>query len=194
MSMTPELYSISALAVELGMDRRTVAAKLKDLQPAEVKGRVKKYKMVDALAAIRGGGAEGALDLSQETARLRRAQAEKTEIEVARLRGELLAGKEVARATAGYIIACRSRLLSMPPRLAQRAASLFGCDPREAEELLADGVHEALGELQRMESHDYGLADSDGSADESEQALGTASAADRKRVGRPKSSAGRRKQ
>src|SRR4051794_28078550 len=33
MSMTPRLYSISGLAVELRKDRRTVAAKLRAIQP-----------------------------------------------------------------------------------------------------------------------------------------------------------------
>jgi hypothetical protein len=33
MSMTPRLWSISALAVELCVDRRTVATKLRSVQP-----------------------------------------------------------------------------------------------------------------------------------------------------------------
>src|SRR6202453_2605678 len=33
MAMLPQLFSLSGLAVELGLDRRTVAAKLRDVRP-----------------------------------------------------------------------------------------------------------------------------------------------------------------
>ena len=33
MAMTPTLWSISGLAIELALDRRTVAAKLRDVPP-----------------------------------------------------------------------------------------------------------------------------------------------------------------
>lgn len=47
MSMTPNLYTISGLAVEWGKDRRTVARKISNVQPAEVKGKVKYYRLAD---------------------------------------------------------------------------------------------------------------------------------------------------
>lgn len=40
MAMTPGLWSLSALAVELDLDRRTVAKRLRDVPPAgEVRGK-----------------------------------------------------------------------------------------------------------------------------------------------------------
>ena len=52
MAMTPALYSISGLATEFRMDRRTVAKRLADLRPAEVRGRTRLYRLSDAAQAL----------------------------------------------------------------------------------------------------------------------------------------------
>jgi hypothetical protein len=53
MSMTPRLWSISALAVELCVDRRTVATKLRSVQPdGEVRGNPA-WHLTTALDALR---------------------------------------------------------------------------------------------------------------------------------------------
>ena len=53
MSMQSKLWSINALSIELNMDRRTLAKKLEDLPPAEIKkvgNRVeKKWKLHDVI-------------------------------------------------------------------------------------------------------------------------------------------------
>ena len=55
MSMQPQTYSINALAVEIGLDRRTLARRLADVPPAEAHGRVKRWRLRDVLAALDGG-------------------------------------------------------------------------------------------------------------------------------------------
>ena len=52
MDMTPGLYSVNALATELGIDRRTLAKRLALVPPTEVRGRVKRWRLRDALDAI----------------------------------------------------------------------------------------------------------------------------------------------
>src|SRR5690348_7187705 len=53
--MTPRLWSISALAVELGLDRRTVAARLRDVPAAGGLHGKPAWRLTDALAALEGG-------------------------------------------------------------------------------------------------------------------------------------------
>ena len=38
-------WSINALAGELGLDRRTLTRRLQDVRPAEVSGRMKRYRL-----------------------------------------------------------------------------------------------------------------------------------------------------
>jgi hypothetical protein len=53
MSMTPRLWSISALAVELCVDRRTVATKLRSVQPdGQLRGKPA-WRLATALDALR---------------------------------------------------------------------------------------------------------------------------------------------
>lgn len=49
MAMQPQRWSISALSVELGMDRRTIAKRLADLRPIAEENGVKYYSLRDAL-------------------------------------------------------------------------------------------------------------------------------------------------
>ncbi len=55
MSMTPKLWSISALAVELDMDRRTVAARLRNVRGDGQLNGSSAWHLTTALSALRGG-------------------------------------------------------------------------------------------------------------------------------------------
>ncbi len=52
MPMTPKGWSISALAVELNMDRRTVAARLRDVPPSGTERGHAVWRLPDAVAAV----------------------------------------------------------------------------------------------------------------------------------------------
>jgi hypothetical protein len=55
MAMTPQLFSISGLAVELGLDRRTVATRLRDVRPDGVLPRGSPgWRLATALRALKG--------------------------------------------------------------------------------------------------------------------------------------------
>ena len=55
MAMTARLWSISALSVELNMDRRTVAAKLRNVPPAGKLGKHDAWRLTDVLPVLIGG-------------------------------------------------------------------------------------------------------------------------------------------
>lgn len=200
MAMKPQLWSISGLAVEFGLDRRTVAKRLENVQPAEGTGRSARYRMAAAAGAIwgpAGGGraseseADEPLDLTAQRARLAKFQADKTELEVSVLRGDLIPGEIVKATWEDYIAAVRAKLVGLPSTAAPRVA---GGSLREVELELRDLVYQALAELKDYDPGDYQpgrgrQADPGVGAED-----GASSAADGERVGRRSPRAQPRKQ
>lgn len=162
--MVARLWSVSALAVELGLDRRTIAARLAEVAPAARAGRGPRYRLADVIPAIYGappgtpdapagpGPRLDRLNLTTESARLKRAQADKTELEVSVLRGELIPSETVSLVWSQFVSAARARVLAIPSTAAPR---VVGLTVREAEIELREMVRAALAELQEYESSDY---------------------------------------
>jgi phage terminase Nu1 subunit (DNA packaging protein) len=71
--------------------------------------------------------AAAGLDLTAERARLSKLQADKVEIELAELRGEVVRAEDVARVVQGHTMGARARLLSLPTKL----VALFSADARQ---------------------------------------------------------------
>lgn len=120
MALQTQLYSIQALSKELGRDRRTIANALDELTPDEVTAKGKRWRLLRVLrhppmARLLDLSFPGErLNLDQERARLARAQTEKAEIEVAKLRGSVVDVDSVARLIGKLVIDLRARLLSLP--------------------------------------------------------------------------------
>jgi len=142
--MVAEPLSISALAVLTGRDRRTISGRLKNIQPVRKEGKAQLYSPPEALPAIYFGGDEGALDLTHESARLKKAQADKTELEVLVVRGELIPAEDVAGAWADMVSAMRAKLLAMPCAI---CAVLVGLGMRDIEREIKDYLYNKLEEL-----------------------------------------------
>ncbi len=83
-------------------------------------------------------------DLASEKTRLTRAQADKTEIETARLKGDLVSLDDAERAWSALVGAFRAKMLTLAPRA---APAVLNKTEREAERILTDMVYEALAEL-----------------------------------------------
>jgi phage terminase Nu1 subunit (DNA packaging protein) len=84
------------------------------------------------------------LKLTDERARLAKLQADKVEIELAELRGEVVRADDVVKVMQAHVIAARSRLLALPSKL----VALFSPDMRPQTLALSDRViREALDEL-----------------------------------------------
>jgi phage terminase Nu1 subunit (DNA packaging protein) len=87
-----------------------------------------------------------AYDYEAERARLTKAQADKTELEVAELRGELISTPKALVQIESMVAAMRSKLLSMPTKVAAKLATT----PNElvkAQEAVRVEVNEALSEI-----------------------------------------------
>lgn len=83
-------------------------------------------------------------DLMTEKARLTRAQAEKTEIEISRLNGVLIPLADAERGWSAMVGAFRGKAVTIPPRA---APLLVGREESEIERILTDMIFEALAEL-----------------------------------------------
>lgn len=88
-------------------------------------------------------------ELYQEKVRLTRAQADKVELEIAEKEGDLVNAREIILAWSKYILACRSRMLGMPAKLAYELAGVSV--PTLVEEILREAIDEALEELGDVE-------------------------------------------
>jgi phage terminase Nu1 subunit (DNA packaging protein) len=157
MAMTPEKWSVSALAVEFQMDRRTVARRLAEVLPAGDGPNGRVYWMRDAApalvqAAAAAGQANGKLNLTDESARLKKMQADKAALEIAVMQAALIPAETVRGVWGGMLGACRQKLLSLPSTIAVRVEGLRrSAIQTEAERL----IHHAMNELKQYDAADY---------------------------------------
>ena len=147
--MAPRLWSVSGLATELHIDRRTVAKRLAALPPDETNGSVSRWLMAKAarrLLLVDGADPEAsALDV--ERTREAAARADKLELENATRREELVEVETVSLLWAKLTGETRNKLLGLPsavaPYLAGKTvpetAAILSEHIREALEALADG-------------------------------------------------------
>ena len=52
MALTPRTFTLSALEVELGIDRRTLGKRLANVRPASSRGKSKRWRLADVLGAL----------------------------------------------------------------------------------------------------------------------------------------------
>lgn len=97
-------------------------------------------------------------DAYLERARLLKAQADKTELEVKSMNGEVVPSEQVEMLWSGLVAAFRAKMLAMPTRCALRVMNLKTYP--EIESCLRDHVHEALTELSRYDPEQHSIIDS----------------------------------
>lgn len=99
------------------------------------------------VAAGRGGGEEQIVKATEEARRMK-AQADKAELEVAQMRGELVPADQIAEALNAAVMVMKTRLGAVPAK----AASAVGArDVAVAEKVIREHVNEALTELSQVE-------------------------------------------
>lgn len=116
MAMTPKGWSISALAVELGRDRRTVAAACANLTPMGREGKSDLYRLTDVLPILMGPGKPTTYDDAKT--RKMAAEAELAEAELARVRGSQVPIADTVKVIEEICIAIRAKCLSTPTKVA----------------------------------------------------------------------------
>jgi len=87
-----------------------------------------------------GGG-----DIAEEKTRLTKAQADKAELEVSELEGQLIPAQLVQDTWTDFVANARAKLLALPSKIAHQVIALD--KDAEAELLIKENVHDALSEL-----------------------------------------------
>lgn len=119
------------------------------------------YKINEAMATVSrvvdDDGEE--IDNSIEQALWTRARREKTELEVAIIKGELHRSEDVRAITSDMLSAFRSRLMSLPSKVAPLVLPMD--DLKEIEAVVKDNVHVALNEMKEYDPAEYYARSSD---------------------------------
>lgn len=91
------------------------------------------------------GSEDEELDGRHERARKAKAEADRIEFDLEIKQGKYVEAELVEYVLTGIISNCRAKLLAIPRKLAPTVATAQS--PNEIEEILTDGIHEALDEL-----------------------------------------------
>lgn len=180
------LETIGRLSELTGRAVNTVTQRLSSLAFTAKGARTRLYESQEALPLIfdMGEGGASVRDLTAERARLSSAQANKVEIEVEVLRGNLFKGDDIRRDLGELFTAFRARLLAIPTRAAQQVAAPDKFV--EVADLFTLLIEEALSELANFRPSVSAVG---GSAPDTQ----TPAEIDDKPVGRPRAAAKPRK-
>ena len=182
------LHKVAVIARFLNLTERRVQQLARDgIIPKAEKGKYDLVRCVQQyvryLQDRAYGNADAPRDTHHERARLIKAQADKTELEVAALRNQLIPIEAIEHDWMQQVSACRMRLLAIPSKSAFQIAALK--EPSEIERFLKRAIYEALSEL----AHDDALPEADA---KSPAGVDAAAGTDRKPVGgrKPKTKPG----
>lgn len=152
MAMQAQRWTANALAVEFDISHRVTAKRLQAIQPCETKGRNKYYLMADAAPCLLQVDSPDDLDLTQERARLAKAQADKTELQLDVDKGKLIPAELVEEIWSNVITAVRARLLALPSKVSPMLAL---ASEAEMESELQAQIYETLTEMSEIPEHEY---------------------------------------
>lgn len=155
--MATTRYPISTMAKVLNLTERRVQQLARDgIIPKPEKG---KYDLIPCVIAYikylqeRSVGKDAApQDTHLQRARLLKAQAEKTELELATMRGNQVTVEQVEKDWMSMVTTVRSKLLAMPSKLAFQVITFD--KPHEAETCIKRAVYETLTELADPNSYE----------------------------------------
>mgnify|MGYP003642575460 FL=1 len=147
-----------------------------------------KYDLVATVRKVleatkNGSNSDEGHDFQIEKARLTKAQADKAEMEVSELSGDLVQVEDVVDEWQSQLMDMKGKLLSIPSKLATLVADMGS--PAEVQELIDDYIREALLEL----SNYAGERQHTSHATSGESSSQATTKADDKRMGRPRKKA-----
>ena len=150
---------VATLAKLFNLTERRVQQMARDgIIPKPEKGRYDLIACVQGYIKYLQDRATGRGDIEPqdtyiERARLLKAQADKTELEVKAMNGKLMATEQVELLWAGLVTSFRARMLALPVRCAHLLLNLKTYP--EIEGCLREHVHEALIELSRYDPEQH---------------------------------------
>lgn len=145
--MSLAVLNVSQLAEITKKDRRTVTKELAGLAAVPGPKNSKQYNAIDSLKILLSGGSDSEIEKSllEESLRIERAKREKIEMEVAKLRGELIPIETVVKDLEMACSYVRAQLFSLPNKLSMPLAIIS--DPALVNSKLHNALSECLTEL-----------------------------------------------
>lgn len=144
-----EYLSISQLYDLTGKDRATIAQRLKDIEPIMRKrDSAKTYEKTEALTLIFGSADAIGESLAKE--RRAKAEAEKAEILVSKLKGELVSVDSMKSAASELVKTLYTRTVRVFPSVI--AQKIVGKEAIEVEAILREGLADIFNELKTLPS------------------------------------------
>ena len=146
MTTQNDRYTATRLSAELGIDNRKMRDILTAVNPVEVKGQRKYYILRDVLPHVaKHVGAPNVIDINEARARKTEAEAEMAELELLEKKGDLLPMQQVVDTWLDMVAACRTKMLSMPAKLAPVVAVEEA--PAVCKQIIEEQIIEALDEI-----------------------------------------------
>lgn len=136
--------SVTQLYDLTGVDRRTIKDRLAGLIPRK-EGKALMYDAREALPLIMGTSEGDAKRLLAEELRYQIAQADKLDLQVQQMRGELIPAGDVSLAAQKRFAAVRGGLLAISTKVASELSTIN--DPIEIKAILDDRINETLEEI-----------------------------------------------
>ena len=151
MAMQGELFTQHALAKHCGWSYQRMGSLLQAVQPRKSDPKAngtetRYYHLGDVFDALLVKAGNEDLDAAYERARKDKAQADKTELEVARLKRQMVIWAAVEKAWGQMLSRLRSKLLTLPSKVAPLVQSSDG-EYATIAEIVRGGVNDALREL-----------------------------------------------
>lgn len=177
--------SINQLCQLTGSSYRTIKKRLSRLDPISEDGRTLFFDPKRALPMIYGPAISAdedpldamVLDPVRQSARLAKARADKTELEIKILKREMIPAPEVETEWSALVIAFRAKMLTISSKAAQTITAAGKKDFHVVKGCIDELIYEALNELKDYEPSD-GQSDSVGDVES-----GTAAEIDRNSMG-----------
>lgn len=144
MAIKRQKFTISGLATELRRDKRTISTIIDEgkIEPCDTSGTYDLYYISDIVAAMI---CSEELNLQQEKAKLAREQRIQKKLQNDELEGVLVNKKTIMDDLAKHIIACRSHLRSVGPRV---APDCFAAETvSQVSKIIRTAIDEALEEI-----------------------------------------------
>jgi hypothetical protein len=146
MAYKPSEMTASQIQTELGIDGRKLGQYLARINPIRENGKFKYYLIQDVIEAIYKNKSN-IVPIDELKKKKLNAEAELAELEVEKEKGSLIPVKYIERQWANLVIACKSKLLSIPTKLAPVLAN--ETDINICKNMMEEQINQALMELSK---------------------------------------------
>lgn len=148
MAYKPSEMTASQIQTELGIDGRKLGQYLARIRPIKQRGKFQYYLLQDVIDQIYKKPGK-VIPIDELKKKKLQAEAELVELELEKEKGSIVPVKDIQRQWANLVLACKTKLLSIPTKLAPIMATEN--DINVCKNILDKSINEALSELSKGE-------------------------------------------